>query len=94
MQQKRRACATSGQVQGITAFPQDEGWGRSTCSDHPSNEVDKLDKLWFRMQSLGEKLKEANEHTGTHGTDEQPCPHQQHTVLQQQRASIYSTSNE
>lgn len=41
---------------------QDEGWGRPTCSDQPSNEVNKLDMLWFRMQSLGEKLKEANEH--------------------------------
>lgn len=41
---------------------QDEGWGRPTRSAHPSNEVHKPDKLWFRMKSLGEKLKEANEH--------------------------------
>lgn len=40
----------------------DEGWGRPTRSAHPSNEVHKPDKLWFRMKSLGEKLKEANEH--------------------------------
>lgn len=45
---------------GHHCLAQDEGRCRPTCSDHPRNEVD---KLWFRMQSLGEKLKkESKEH--------------------------------
>lgn len=67
-------------------FAQDEGWG-PTRSDHSSNEVD---KLWFRMQSLGEKLKEANEHKESlHPWHrEQYCPHQQPPALYQQLASL------
>lgn len=73
-----------------TRLAQDERWGRSTHSDHPSNEVDKPDKLWFRMQSLGEKLREVNEHRESlHPWHrEQHWPHQQPPVLHQQRASI------